>query len=356
MIVCPICIEEISKDIIKLKCNHIFCVCCIMKVAPFSCPICRYKYNSTDLLDPYNLYKTIIWKNNYIKGIKTNTQIGYSKFNLDKYRLATCTSKTQIECVNFNLDKCIWCNKDKGIKNYNYLCKECWDFFLQNNDYNEFKLETPDGKAERRALTEYELESLINAFSIFRLEMGLCNKNINISLFNTFINSFITDICQRNLNDSFLLFKHYSEFKKMYICQSQNEEDVIEHLFLNRVIDRWNIKLNNKKSKINDIRKKYIVERPALILNSSFEIIQIDHNKINDIILTYNNISDYNQMINIGNNSMNYTEFVNILSGLGLQITTNSNNNIQANLSIIDNIMNNEYSSDISNIEYSDDN
>ena len=66
-ITCPICLENISENIIKTNCSHLYCKSCFydfLDRGNFSCPMCRENIKSYN--DGENLWRLIIKETNDI--------------------------------------------------------------------------------------------------------------------------------------------------------------------------------------------------------------------------------------------------------------------------------------------------
>ena len=283
---CPICLETFTKNLVKLDCNHIFCVDCIMMTHPLRCPWCRSECKKQI---PFKKFDIPIKKTTKIS-MTTSTNIKrYKKKN-------TCENTNKLEKENLmekeeeqeqileTGNKCLWCKQFNSTIEKNNLCSECWWFFLDGNDYHDFELESPDEKAARRAIN---YEALINIFTITATSIlfrKMENKIFTLSDLNKLFDNIIEQHRQ-DKNDSFLLYKQYNELLGVLSTHfSKNQQWVLEHLLLNRVIDRWNIELNSDNNEINTVREIYKCSKPPLVLNADFKVPKIDREIINNVL------------------------------------------------------------------------
>lgn len=316
---CPICLDTFTKNLVKLDCNHIFCINCIMMTHPLKCPWCRAECKNQIPFKRFNIpilktrktymttstnikrYKKILYidKNNTGDNISDDKPVNDTPVNNN------CSLMKKETDVSFS-KKCLWCKEFNCTIEKNNLCSECWWFFLDGNDYHDFELESPDGKASRRAIKYEVLINILTITATSILFRKIENKLFTLTDLNTLFDNIIEQHRQ-DKNDAFLLYKQYTELLSVLSNNfSKNQQWILEHILLSRVIDRWNIELNSDDNNINNVKEIYKCSKPPLILNADFTVPQIDREIISNILEIDKINNQNNQSINkpVNNNQL----------------------------------------------------
>jgi len=215
-------------------------------------------------------------------------------------------------CENRNIYqyilKCLEYFKGRNITFYNYLCKCIFDLL---STYQNFKFVCVD----------------FSYFSSSKCELAICQKDIKVSDYTTFIHEITHAI--HGLQHSYNIPSEY-EFLRNQLTSNDN--------FMGSVCDLMRYIIQSKKAIIEQIMESCQLPKESIAFEEINNILKIDENKINNVIKKDTN--KINNNVKLISNIYNIFKIIDNITpslDIGSLITINNQLNRQFE-SLIDNI------------------